>query len=42
MSTRLHDQNEDLVLLRALIDRIYQEHAAARRRAEAAGGEVSG
>lgn len=42
MSTRLHDQNEDLVLLRALIDRIYQEHAAARRRAEAGDGEVSG
>jgi DNA-binding transcriptional LysR family regulator len=35
MSTRLHDQNEDIVLLRALIDRIYQEHAAARQRAAA-------
>lgn len=42
MSTRLHDQNDDLVLLRALIDRIYQEHAAARRRAAAADGTVSG
>lgn len=43
MSTRLDDQNDDLVLLRALIDRIYQEQAAARRRAEAAaGGAVSG
>jgi DNA-binding transcriptional LysR family regulator len=43
MSTRLHDQNDDLVLLRALIDRIYQEQAAARRRAAAAAdGTVSG
>ncbi|MFZ5549558.1 MAG: LysR substrate-binding domain-containing protein [Pseudomonadota bacterium] len=32
MSTRLHDQNEDIATLRALIDRIYQEQAEARRR----------
>lgn len=36
MSTRLHDQNEDIATLRALIDRIYQEQAEARQRAEAA------
>lgn len=37
MSTRLHDQNEDIVTLRALIDRIYQEQALARQRAEGGG-----
>jgi DNA-binding transcriptional LysR family regulator len=36
MSTRLHDQNEDIATLRALIDQIYQEQAEARERAEAA------
>ena len=36
MSTRVHDRNEDIVTLRALIDRIYQEVAEARQRAEAA------
>lgn len=36
MSTRLHDRNEDIAMLRALIDRIYQEQAEARQRAEAA------
>ncbi len=36
MSTRLHDKNEDIATLRALIDRIYQEQAEARQRAEAA------
>jgi LysR family transcriptional regulator, benzoate and cis,cis-muconate-responsive activator of ben and cat genes len=36
MSTRLHDQNEDIATLRSLIDRIYQEQAEARQRAEAA------
>ena len=36
MSTRVHDQNDDIVLLRALIDRIYQEQAEASRRAELA------
>lgn len=36
MSTRLHDRNEDIATLRALIDRIYQEQAEARQRAEAA------
>ncbi|CAD5374246.1 HTH-type transcriptional regulator BenM [Rubrivivax sp. A210] len=35
MSTRLHGQNEDIATLRALIDRIYQEQAEARQRAEA-------
>jgi DNA-binding transcriptional LysR family regulator len=35
MSTRLHDQNDDITVLRALIDRIYQEHADARQRAAA-------
>jgi DNA-binding transcriptional LysR family regulator len=35
MSTRLHDQNPDIVLLRGLIDRIYQEQAEARRRSGA-------
>jgi DNA-binding transcriptional LysR family regulator len=39
MSTRLHDQNEDIVLLRALIDRIYQEQAEARQRAAAAAAD---
>jgi DNA-binding transcriptional LysR family regulator len=42
MSTRLHDQNEDIVTLRALIDRIYQEQALARQRAEDAGGATAG
>jgi 2,4-dienoyl-CoA reductase-like NADH-dependent reductase (Old Yellow Enzyme family) len=37
MSTRLHDQNDDIAMLRTLIDRIYQEHAEARQLAEAAG-----
>lgn len=37
MSTRLHDQNEDIAVLRALIDRIYEEQAEARQRAEATG-----
>ena len=36
MSTRLHDQNEDLVLLRALIDRVYAEQGY-RRPADAPG-----
>ena len=36
MSTRLHDQNDDIVVLRGLIDRIYQEQAEARQRAETA------
>ncbi|WP_088283863.1 LysR family transcriptional regulator [Ideonella sp. A 288] len=36
MSTRLHDKNEDITTLRVLIDRIYQEQAEARQRAEAA------
>lgn len=36
MSTRVHDRNEDIATLRALIDRIYQEQAEARQRAEAA------
>jgi DNA-binding transcriptional LysR family regulator len=36
MSTRLHDQNDDIVVLRALIDRIYQEQAEARQRTAAA------
>ncbi|WP_157271211.1 LysR family transcriptional regulator [Azohydromonas aeria] len=35
MSTRAQDQNEDIVLLRALIDQIYQEQAEARRKAQA-------
>ncbi len=35
MSTRVHDQNDDIVLLRSLIDRIYEELAEARRRAAA-------
>ncbi|NML18077.1 LysR family transcriptional regulator [Azohydromonas caseinilytica] len=30
MSTRLHDQNEDLALLRALIDRVYAEQGYRR------------
>jgi DNA-binding transcriptional LysR family regulator len=34
MSTRLHDQNDDIVQLRRLIDRIYQENADALRRAD--------
>jgi hypothetical protein len=42
MSTRLHDQNEDIGVLRALIDQIYQEQAEARRQAAAAEGPVSG
>lgn len=42
MSTRLHDQNEDIVLLRALIDRIYQEQAEARRRAAAEAADKGG
>jgi DNA-binding transcriptional LysR family regulator len=37
MSTRLHDQNDDIAMLRALIDRIYQEQAEARQLAEATG-----
>lgn len=37
MSTRLHDQNEDIVLLRSLIDQIYRERAEAQQRAAAAG-----
>jgi DNA-binding transcriptional LysR family regulator len=36
MSTRLHDQNDDIAVLRALIDLIYQEQAEARQRAAAA------
>lgn len=32
MSTRLHDQSQDIVLLRNLIDDIYREHAKARQR----------
>lgn len=36
MSTRAQDQNEDIVLLRSLIDQIYREQAEARRRVEAA------
>jgi DNA-binding transcriptional LysR family regulator len=42
MSTRLHDQNEDIGVLRALIEQIYQEQAEARRQATAAEGPVSG
>ena len=34
MSTRMHDSNEDIVVLRGLIDRIYAEIAAARPRVE--------
>lgn len=36
MSTRLHDQSQDIVLLRNLIDDIYRAQAEARRRAEEA------
>jgi LysR family transcriptional regulator, benzoate and cis,cis-muconate-responsive activator of ben and cat genes len=36
MSTRLHDQNDDITVLRGLIDRIYQEQAEARQAAEGA------
>jgi DNA-binding transcriptional LysR family regulator len=42
MSTRAHDQNDDIAVLRGLIDRIYQEHAAARQRAEGAGAAALG
>lgn len=42
MSTRVHDQNDDLVVLRGLIDRIYQEQAEARQRAEGAGAVAVG
>ncbi|HYR26411.1 MAG TPA: hypothetical protein VEQ09_11315, partial [Aquabacterium sp.] len=31
MSTRLHDQSEDLVLLRSLIDQVYREQAQEAR-----------
>lgn len=41
MSTRLHDQNEDIVTLRGLIDHIYQEQAEARQRSEAARAAAS-
>ena len=41
MSTRVHDQNEDIVVLRGLIDRIYQEQAEARRRIEGAGAAAA-
>ena len=34
MSTRMHDRNEDILVLRGLIDRIYAEHAAARQQAD--------
>ena len=36
MSTRLHDQSQDIVLLRNLIDDIYRAQAEARRRADEA------
>ncbi|WP_051242540.1 LysR family transcriptional regulator [Azohydromonas australica] len=35
MSTRLHDRNDDIGVLRALIDLIYKEQAEARQRAAA-------
>ena len=30
MSTRLHDQSEDIVLLRSLIDEVYRAYAAEK------------
>lgn len=42
MSTRLHDQNDDIVLLRALIDRIYQEQGEMLRRAAGLPADAGG